>query len=647
MNRDKNEAVTEIFLVASTAVLLIHFYGMCYPAFANWGLRSHLSNAVMERIFRTRLYNIVLWGKEMALVGIVPVLMTGKRDRISGYKGPLITLAVGGLLYFGSGLLSPQNDEAGTVALLYILSTSVGYLLIMAGAVRLVRALRNPFRDKPTGGFLQEEKPIVTKYSLNFRGQYVFNGRRRKSYISIVNPRRGVLVLGSTGSGKSWFFIEPAIAQLIRKGVSLFIFDFKFPVLTNHAYSHFLQHQDKYPPATRFYCINFTDLSRSHRCNLIDPGTLVYFSDAMGISRTLLLSMNKTWIVRQGDFFIESPVNFLAALIWFLRKYKDGIYCTLPHVIELSNTPYDQLFTILNAEPSVRGVVSRFIQSYLNNSMEMVDGQIASTSMPLARLISADFYYVLSGNDCSLEINNPAAPAILCLGGDPPRQEALAPVMSLYIDRLNKRINAPGRHACAMVLDEFATVRATSVLTTVTTGRSNDIIPIICVQDINQLRTNYTREEADQFMNITGNLVCGQATGDTARWVSERFHQVVQYKTTVSVNSSDTSVSKSEQSADAVSTATLASLSSGEFVGIVADDPTTPVKLKGFHSRFVKDTADTAVPAAELPVVRAVDQALLQANFDRIIREVSDLVAEETKRIMNDPALRQWVVKRR
>jgi type IV secretory pathway TraG/TraD family ATPase VirD4 len=222
----------------------------------------------------------------------------------------------------------------------------------------------------------------------------------------------------------------------------------------------------------------------------------------------------------------------------------------------------------------------------------------------------------------------------------------LAPVLSLYIDRLNKRINAPGKHPCAQVLDEFATVRATSVLTTVTTGRSNNIIPIICVQDINQLRTNYTREEADQFMNITGNLVCGQATGDTAGWVSERFHQVVQYRTTVSVNSSDTSVSKSEQSADAVSTATLASLSSGEFVGIVADDPATPVKLKGFHARFIKQGDDTA-PAAELPVVREVDEEVLQANFDRIVREVEELVAEETKRIVNDPALKQWVVRRR
>jgi hypothetical protein len=647
MNTDKNENAAAIFLVASIAVLLIHFYGVCYPAFAHWGVRSHLSDKVLERIFRTRLYSLVSWGKEMALAGIIPVMMTGRKDGVSGYKGSLIAIGAGLLLYFGSGLLSPQNDDDGMLALLYMALTGAGYLLIMAGGMRLVRGLGNPFGTHPAGGFLQEGKPIVTKYSLNFRGQYIFGGRRRKSHINIVNPRRGVLVLGSTGSGKSWFFIEPAIAQLIRKGVALFIFDFKYPVLTRHAYSLFLQHQDKYPPTTRFYCINFTDLSRSHRCNLIDPDTLAYTRDAIGVSKTLLLSMNRTWPIRQGDFFVESPINFLGAIIWYLRKYKNGIYCTFPHAIELSHMPYDQLFTILNAEPSVRGIVSRFIQSYLNNSMEMVDGQIASLSMSLSRLISADLYYVLSGNDLSLQINDPSAPAILCLGGDPMKQEALAPVLSLYIDRLNKRINTPGKHPCALVLDEFATVRATSVLTTVTTGRSNDIIPIICVQDINQLRTTYTREEADQFMNITGNLVCGQTTGDTAGWVSERFHQVVQYRTTVSVNSSDTSVSKSEQSTDAVSTATLASLSSGEFVGIVADDPATPIKLKGFHARFIKQGEDTVVPAVELPVVREVDEGVLQANFDRIVREVGELVAEETKRIMNDPALKQWVVRKR
>src|SRR5258708_8900457 len=345
--------------------------------------------------------------------------------------------------------------------------------------------------------------------------------------------------MGSPGSGKSWFIIEPMIHQLIQKGFALFIYDFKYNALTSQVYNQFLRYRDKYPPSAKLYCINFTDLSRSHRCNLIEPGTLEYMADAIGASRTILLSMNKTWVNRQGEFFVESPVNFLAALIWYLRKFQNGQYCTLPHAIELAQAPYEHLFTLLNTEPEIETLIGPFIEAYRNKTMEMLDSQVSSAKIPLGRLASPDLYYILTGNDLSLDINDPAAPKILCLGRDPPRQEALAPVLSLYIDRLNKLINKQVKHPCALVCDEFATIRAYSVLTTIATARSNNIIPILAVQDLSQLRTQYAREEADLILNITGNLVCGQVGGETARRVSERFPRATQYTQTVSLNTSD------------------------------------------------------------------------------------------------------------
>ena len=331
--------------------------------------------------------------------------------------------------------------------------------------------------------------------------------------MNLINPRRGVLVMGSPGSGKSWFVVEPAIEQLVQKGVALFVFDFKFPTLSAFTYNSYRRHRGQYPAGTRFYCINFSDLPHSHRCNLIDPTTLEHNNDAMAISRTILLSINKIWIGRQGEFFVESPINFIAALIWFLKVYKDGMYCTLPHVIELSKTPYEELFTLLNAEPATRGFIGPFKDAYLNKTMEMLDGQIASARIPLMRLDSPDIYYVLSGNDLSLEINDPTAPAILCLGSDSRRHEALTPVMSLYIDRLNRQINRPGRYPVAVVVDEFATVRAISLLDTIATGRSNDIMPILVIQDLSQLRQRYSHDEADQILNTAGNLICGRGRG--------------------------------------------------------------------------------------------------------------------------------------
>ncbi len=365
------------------------------------------------------------------------------------------------------------------------------------------------------------------------------------------------------------------------------------------------------------------------------------------LGKPSLLSLKTSWVHKSGEFFVESAINYLASLIWFLKIYKDGIYCTLPHVIQLAQTPYDQLFTLLNAEPSTSAVVSPFIEAYQNKTMEMLDGQIASARIPLMRLVSRDIYYVLSGNDLKLDINDPGAPAVFCLGGDSSRQNALAPVMSLYIDRLNNSINRPGRYPCALVLDEFSTVRAASVLTTIATARSNEILPILSVQDLSQLQTQYSTAEANQIMNITGNLICGQVGGETARWVSERFESVLQYKTTVSVNSSDTSVSKAEQPTSAVTPATIATLSSGEFVGIVADDPSEKIERKGFYAEIIREPMVEKEEMEPLPIVNQVTEAEVNANFERIKEEVKGLVEAEMKRIMGDPALRVRVVKRR
>jgi len=632
----------------SIVVLLIHFYFICYGAFVEWGLTATLSDRIMDNISRTGLFNKPVLSKLLSLAFLIISLLgaRGRKDGELGYTGGVILLFFGVLMYFGSAVWLLQEEEKGTIAALYMAFCFTGWLLVMAGGMRLSRvmaySLRKGFFEKKEGGFPQEERLIETDYSINFKAQYQLHGGSRSSHINIVNGRRGILLIGSPGSGKSWFIIEPAMEQLIGRGFSMLVFDFKYSTLSQYAYALFCKYRRKYPDTARFYCINFSDMSRTHRCNLIDAATLGNVSDAIGVSRTIMLSLNPTWANKQGDFFVESAINFLAALIWYLKKYKDGIYCTLPHVIELAQASYEKLFTILQAEPEIQTLINAFIQVYKNKTMEVLDSQVSSVKIPLGRLASPDLYYVLTGNNLSLQINDPHHPAILCLGGDPARQEALAPVLSLYIDRLNRLINRPGQHPCALVLDEFATVRAASVLNTVAVGRAHNIIPMLVVQDISQLRTLYTHAEADTIMNMTGNLICGQAGGETARRVSERFPSVQEYRTTVSVNSMDTSVSRSEQSNPAITPATIATLSSGEFVGILADDPGTEMELKAFHARIVKE--GSCVVPKELPVVRPVGRVEVEENFLRVKMEVDELVIEEVRRVMRDPAMKGKMV---
>lgn len=631
------KTITDLSLGISVTCLGLDLYHSGYWAFDRWGLTNRFSDQILLVVSKTGL--LTGFTVHGVIVFFLALSLTGAPSR----KSPSVSrrsiigyLIFGALLFFASPLVFVRMGNPMVTIWAYFIFSVAGYLLLMAGGGRLKRVLRGPWMaGDPFGrrrsGFPQEGRRIDHGLSLNLRAEHRFNGKKMTSWVNLVNPRRGILILGSPGSGKSRFIIEPLIRQLMRKGVSIFLYDFKFPALTGLVYECFKANRDKYPANTRFYYIQFGDLSRTHRCNLLAPETLEYVSDALGAAQTILLSMNRTWVREQGKFFVESARNFLGAVIWFLRKYQGGRYCTLPHAIELAQVPYESLFPILEEEPEIQSLIRPFIEAYSNKSFEMLDSQIASARIPLSRLSSPDLYYVLTGNDLSLEINDPAAPKILCLGGDARRQEALAPVLSLYIDRLNKLCNRPGRYPCAMICDEFATVRAYSMSTTIATGRSNDIIPILAVQDLSQLRTQYTDDEADLFLNTAGNLFCGQVGGETARRVSERFPMVQRERASVSMNSSDTAENVSMQWEPTVTPATVAGLSSGEFVGALSDEPGKELEVKVFHGRLVREEVEEV--KGELPPVREVNEKVVGEVFRRVRKDVEGLVVVEHRRL--------------
>jgi len=643
-NNDKNSlrSMSDFCLGASVILLLLHIYFYYFPVFTRQGWTTPVTNGLLKQIVKTGLFDNAYYSKGLALLFLLlSVLASPVRKTPSISVKPNAWLFLIGLAIYLVVITGVSNwgqvTKPGLVW--YSLSVLVSWLLILTGATRLLRVIRLPWsKDDPFGlaksGFPQERARVSSDYSLHLQGWFTWQGKRQKTWINLVNPRRGVLILGSPGSGKSWFIIEPFIRQLIEKGVALFIYDFKYDALTKIAWSHFQANRDKYPLNTPFYSINFTDLSRSHRCNILDPSTLNYLSDALDASRTILLGINKTWANRQGDFFVESPINFVAALIWYLRKYEGGKYCTLPHVIELSKVPYDRLFPLLTAEPEIATLVDPFIQAYNNKTMEMLDGQVAGAKIPLGRLSSPEIYYVLTGNDFTLDINNPSAPKIFCLGGDPARVDALAPVLSLYIDRLTRICNRPEQYPCALVCDEFATVRAYNMTNTIATGRSNNIIPILAIQDASQLRTRYSHQEADTILNICGNLFCGQAGGETARWASERFPRILQDRASVSVNSSDTSISTTQQWEQTVTTSTISGLSSGEFIGITSDEPRTEQELKTFHAKLIqKKSRKSDVP---LPQLREINNEIIQRQFMAVKAEIDQLVTNNLNAQINN-----------
>lgn len=646
--------IIDITRLISIALLSIHFYYYCYAAFSWWQLTSDLTDRILANIRRTGLFDHFMTSKLLALclLAISLIGAKGRKNEKLNYKKVSVYLGSGLLIYFLSYAGLMASSDVVTSAWLYISLTTAGYILLLTGGTLLSRVIQLKVNSKDVFNkenetFPQEERKLENEYSINLPARYNLKGKIRRSWINIINPFRSLLVLGSPGSGKSYFVIRHAITQHISKGFTMFVYDFKYDDLSRIVYNTWLKNKHVYQVKPDFYVINFDDLTRSHRCNPLDHSTMSDITDAAESSRTILMGLNREWIKRQGDFFVESPINFLSAVIWFLRRYRDGEFCTLPHVIELMQVDYDRLFSVLRTEQEIEVLINPFITAYLNDAMEQLEGQIAAAKVAMARLSSPQLYYVLSGNDFTLDINNPTKPKIICMGNNPQKIQTYGAVLSLYVTRLVKLVNKKGGLKSSLIFDEFPTIYLNNIDSLIATARSNKVATVLGVQDFSQLRKDYGREQADVIMNIVGNVISGQVTGDTAKQLSERFGKIMQDRSSYSTNSADTSVSHSKQLESAIPPSRISTLSSGEFVGLVADDPNEKITLKAFHSEIInnhealKKEQDSY---KEIPLIRQLDNMMVQHNYLQIKQDIQEIVQVEMERMLNDPQLKHLVI---
>ncbi len=655
-NEHAMRKILDMTRLISILILAIHFYYYCYMAFQQWGLSSTFSDQILGNIYKTGLFGNFNKSKLIALSFLFISLLgaRGKKDEKLNLKTAFAYIITGLLIFFISYLVLLLKTKTTTIAIIYIGNTSIGYLLVLSGGTLLSRIISNKLNNKDIFNkenetFPQEERLLENEYSINLPARYQLKDKMRNSWINIINPFRGVMVLGTPGSGKSYFVIRHIITQHIKKGFTMFVYDFKFDDLSRIAYNTWLKNKHRYPKPPAFYVINFDDLTRSHRCNPLEPSAMTDITDAAESARTILMGLNREWIKRQGDFFVESPINFLTAIIWYLRKYKDGEFCTLPHVIELMQVDYDSLFTLLRTEKEIDVLINPFVNAYLNDVMEQLEGQIASAKVAMARLSSPQLYYVLSGNDFSLDINNPDEPKIVCMGNNPQKIQIYGAVLSLYVNRLVKLVNKKGKQKSSLIFDEFPTIYLNNMDSLIATARSNKVATCLGVQDFSQLRKDYGREQADVIMNITGNIVSGQVTGDTAKQLSERFGKIMQDRESISINASDTSISRSKQLESAVPPSKISGLSSGEFVGMVADDPDCKIDLKTFHCEIINDhdvLKKEQVNYKDIQVIRKLDNTMIQRNYLQIKQDIQDIIQSEMERLINDPGLGHLVVRK-
>lgn len=646
--------VIDFMRAISILFVLIHCYWFCYESFREWNITIEVMDRILMNFQKnTGLFSSLLWTKLFAVLflGLSCLGTRGVKDEKITWRNIIILLVVGFITFFLNWMLL-AIPKVGVI--LYMSSLTIGYICLLMGGTWMSRLLKNNLMDDvfnvENESFMQETRLMENEYSVNLPTRFYYQKKWNNGWINVVNPFRATIVLGTPGSGKSYAVVNNFIKQQIEKSFAMYIYDYKFPDLSEIAYNHLLKYADRYEVKPTFYVINFDDPRRSHRCNPINPNFMTDISDAYESAYTIMLNLNRSWIQKQGDFFVESPIILLAAIIWYLKIYDNGRYCTFPHAIEFLNRPYAQIFPILTSYPELENYLSPFMDAWESNAQDQLQGQIASAKIPLSRMISPALYWVMTGDDFSLDINNPKEPKILVVGNNPDRQNIYSAALGLYNSRIVKLINKKKQLKSSVIIDELPTIYFRGLDNLIATARSNKVAVCLGFQDFSQLTRDYGDKESKVIQNTVGNIFSGQVVGETAKNLSERFGKVLQKRQSMTINRNDKSTSISTQMDSLIPASKISNLTQGMFVGAVSDNFDERIEQKIFHAEIVVDSAKVSAEMKaykKIPVIAEFTDSdrndilreTIESNYRRVKQEIIALVESETERIKANPEL--------
>ena len=684
--QQQNDWIHKGVLTASFVILMVHVYFFCFDSLESRGYTWSIINDFLLKINRhIHIFDNTIYTKLICLLllRVYGWANKPKKDLTTTWTTVLANGIPGLLLFLGNFfLLRLSSVDVDIRNTLYIGTTVAGFILLLSAVSLAGRILGFNLRDdlynEENEQFMHQEEKLENKDSVNIQINYIYGKQQRKGWVNIINPYRATMIVGTPGSGKSYAVLNNFIRQHIEKGFSMMVYDIKYPTLTRIAYTYYLKNKDRYPDLNTdkngkkgivpMFCnVNFDKPRESLQINPLLPTKMTDIQDAIDAAKIVMFNLNRDWITKSGDFFVDSPINLLASVIWYLKKYDDRkmreaeaagqkhngrFMCTLPHTIELISVVKEKLFPILQSEEDNELLLSPFASALLRGANNQLEGQVASAQIAVGRIASPALYWVMSGNDFSLDINNPEEPKILCIGNNQQRKETQGIVIGLINSRMIKLINKENQLKCSLIIDELPTIYMLGLHNLINTARSNLIATCLGIQDKSQIKQNYGDKEADVIWNTIGNIFAGQVLGETAKDLSTRFGKIRQQSRSVSINDRETSLSLSERMEPLIPESKISTLSQGSFCGSVADSFEQKIKLKTFNGELIvepemvqqlKNLENIPVrPEMEKFTDEQMDEKVAE-NFKQVKRDIKMLVESEINRMMNDPALQHLV----
>lgn len=541
----------------------------------------------LVRLSHLIIYQELIYSK-LATFGLICLVSVGtlskKNIDLDPQKHIVYPLAIGLVLFFGSlvyrGRASPLILPYTTLYdALYLSCSLIGALLISVSMDNISKIIRSGLgKDKwnsEAESFRQPQSKVETPYSVNIPMLFYFDKRVRKGWINICNVFRGTMVIGTPGSGKSFSVVNPFIRQLIAKEFAVCLYDFKFPDLGQIAYYHYLlgRQQGKLQNFA-FHVINLDDVERSRRINPWRADYIRTLADAAETAEALVEALKKGDKSGGSDqFFTQSAINFLASCIYFMSRYEGGKYASLPHVLSLLNRTYDEIFNALTSEPELKSLLSPFMTAYTAKAFDQLEGQVGTLKIFISRLATKETYWVFSGDDFDLKISSRHAPGMLVLANDPNTQNINSACYSIIINRLTKLINTKGNLPSALIVDEIPTLFVHRIENLIATARSNKVAVLMGLQELPQFNQQYGKDTAATITSVVGTVLSGAVRSkDTLEWLERLFGKSKQVGEGLSIDRNKTSVSLNEKLEVLIPAGKIASLGSGEMVGMIAAD---------------------------------------------------------------------------
>lgn len=629
-SKRENEKHFDYMSIIGVVILMANLYYYAHPLLRSMGVTVDVIDLLFLKLREGGIFTSPAITKVISLIFLSLGILAGGRRFDSAPKHVVAIVGViSAALYF-----LPFK-----VPLIYTLATIMG----MAGIFWTIGNFglsgfgdEDELNDRDET-FDQCRKKIANEYSINIPMKFRWQHQWHDGWINIVNPFRGILIMGTPGSGKSFSVYGPIIEQLIAKGFSMFVYDYKYPDLSRQVYNEAVMGWPKSKPLPQFVTIDFNDPVHSNRCNPLLPELLTDISQAFTLAGVIMDSIKKG-TDNGDDFFKDSATNFLGLVIWFLRIYKGGIYCTFPHVIELMSQDYKKVFPILASYPEMESQMAAFMGAYEGGAQEQLQGQLATAQVPIVKFISPRLYWVMTGNDFSLQINDPKAQKIFCIGNDANNKLVYGTAISLISAKLFTVINIPKQAPCALLLDEMPTSYFDGIAQLVNTGRSNKVVVVMGVQDKSQIKEGYGEKLADVIDHAPGNLVCGQVNGSTAEDVSKIFGSLKKVNRSLTEGDDSKSINISFENEELLPRSVIETFSQGMFCGKVADDFRSPVPRKlfcGMIQRDPKAVAEKEAKFVAIPVMTdfgddKLSQEVEEQGMEMITKQLREKILKES-----------------